>query len=76
MITKETLEEEKITFLNIPDDQLTAEQLKVNYFIFLNKIKNFQQKRMQIIFKQAAETRAIKKEDQQRRRYKKKKKRE
>lgn len=35
LITKETLEEEKMSLLNIPDDQLNAEQLKVfEYFLF------------------------------------------
>lgn len=29
IISKETLEEEKASFLNVPDDQLNAEQLKV-----------------------------------------------
>ena len=41
LITKETLEEEKMSLLNIPDDQLNAEQLKVfEYFLFaiINKI--------------------------------------
>lgn len=38
-ISKETLEEEKMSLLNIPDDQLNAEQLKVsslNIYFFLN----------------------------------------
>ena len=34
MISKEALEEEKMSFLNIPDDQLTAEQLKVLIYFF------------------------------------------
>lgn len=50
LISKETLEEEKMNLLNIPDDQLNADQLK--------------QKKMQYIFKMAAETRALKKQKQ------------
>ena len=34
LISKETLEEEKMSLLDIADDQLTAEQLKVNILFF------------------------------------------
>ena len=41
LISKETLEEEKMSLLNIPDDQLNAEQLKVERIFKYSIVFNF-----------------------------------
>ena len=39
LISKETLEEEKMSLLNIPDDKLNAEQIKVKELIIIHTFK-------------------------------------
>lgn len=66
IISKETLEEEKMSLLNIPDDQLNAEQLKVSIKLFLIFKKIAIAKKNAIYFQASCRNKSIKKAETKR----------